>query len=399
MSAPRRGGTPAAGEDDFGIYVHLPYCRHVCPYCDFNVYVNKRARYDELAVALERELELRAELFAGREVRSIYFGGGTPSLAPAALLERVLAAIRRRFVVDAGAELTLEMDPGTLDAAGLRERRRLGINRLSLGWQSSHDALLRTLGRAHDAADGLAAFAAARAEGYDNVSIDLIFAVPGQTLAHLEQDLDAVLRLGPEHVSLYALTFHEGTTFHRRRAQGRLVPAPEELEVEMMQRIEARLVAAGYVHYEVSNYARPGALSRHNSLYWAGAPYLGLGPGAHSFWREGWRRGRRWEGRREPGAHFAAFAQATAGPLAADATVEWLEELTPRQLLSERLLVGLRRSAGVDLARLELGEHAAEIEAAAGQAVARGWVERRGSLLVPTAAGLLQADALAELFF
>jgi oxygen-independent coproporphyrinogen III oxidase len=386
--------------EDFGVYVHIPFCRAVCPYCDFNVYVKKGARWQQLEDALVRELAGRAPTFAGQTVRSIYFGGGTPSLAPAPLVQAVLSRVRQLFPMASAPEITLEVDPGTLDVRGLAERRELGVTRLSLGWQSSHDRLLRRLGRSHSADESRTVFNDARAAGFDNVSIDLIFAVPGQSMDDLERDLDAVTAMAPEHVSLYALTYHEGTPFYRWRAGGKLAPIAEELEVEMMGRIEERLVAAGFVHYEVSNYGRPGRLAVHNSLYWQGARYLGVGPGAHSFQRDGWQHGRRWEGRREPNAYAQAWSRDRAGStLEGDGTVESAEELSARQLLSERLLVGLRRAVGVDLAELELREHAGEIERATAVAIERGWVTRAGTRLVPTTSGLFHADGLAELFF
>lgn len=387
--------------DSFGAYVHVPYCRRICPYCDFNVHIAKRADWPGLTGAIEAEIARRAPAFAASRAVSLYFGGGTPSLAPLELFARVRAVVEAHWPLVPDAEVSVEVDPATLGAAGFVALRRAGVTRLSLGWQSTHDRLLRVLGRGHSAADSEEAYRLARAAGHDDVSVDLIFGVPGETLADLDRDLDAILRLEPDHVSLYALTYHEGTELHRRRRQGRLVPVDEELEAEMMIRVEARLGAAGYEHYEVSNYARPGKRSRHNQIYWQGGEYAGLGPGAHSFAREGWRRGWRWEAVRAPGAYIAAWSQpGPAGrPAAGDASVSFVEELGPRELLAERFLVGLRLADGVSLDELELGDEAARIEHAAAEAAARGWIRRAGARLVPTSAGLMRADALAELFF
>ena len=385
----------------FGVYVHIPYCRRICPYCDFNVHIARRADWEGLARGMGAELVARSAPFAGLLASSLYFGGGTPSLAPVALLDGVREAVAARFGLAADAEVTVEVDPATLARDGFAALRRLGVTRVSLGWQSTHDRLLRVLGRGHAALESREAYEGARAAGFEDVSIDLIFAVPGQTMADLDRDLDEIEQLAPDHVSLYAFTYHEGTELFRRRAQGRVVPVTEELELEMMLRIEARLVGAGFEHYEVSNYARPGKRSRHNMLYWRGGRYLGVGPGAHSFARDGWRRGWRWESVRAPAAYVAAWASSRAAglPIAGDASVSFVEELTAAQLLSERFLVGLRTADGADLAELELGDARPRVEAAAARGLALGWLRRTGTRLVPTSLGLCNADALAELFF
>jgi oxygen-independent coproporphyrinogen-3 oxidase len=334
-------------------------------------------------------------------VDSVYFGGGTPSLAPLEMIEGVKEEVGLVGRVVAGAEVTVEVDPATLEAGGYVGLRAAGVTRISLGWQSTHDELLRVLGRGHSAAESEEAYRFARAAGFDDVSIDLIFAVPGERLEHLARDLDAIERLGPDHVSLYALTYHEGTELFRRREQKRVVPVEDDLEAEMMAYIEQRLGAAGYEHYEVSNYARPGKRSRHNQLYWHGGRYLGVGPGAHSFARRGWEEGWRWESVREPGRYAAVWsADASRGrPREGDATVTFVESLTARQLRNERFLLRLRTREGLDLAEPGLEEAAGEVEAAARDAEARGWLLRQATRLVPTSAGLMNADAVAALFF
>jgi putative oxygen-independent coproporphyrinogen III oxidase len=399
---------PARLADAFGLYVHVPYCRRICPYCDFNVHVAKRADWPALAAGLHAELATRAPAFEARTMDSVYFGGGTPSLAPVTLLAGLLAAATARWPLAADAELTLEADPATLDAEGFGALRRLGITRLSLGWQSTHDHLLRLLGRGHTAAQSEEAYHLARAAGFENVSVDLIFAVPGQTMALLDADIDALLRIEPDHVSLYALTYHEGTELFRRRAAGRVVPVDEDLEADMMAHLEQRLQQAGFEHYEVSNYARPGKRSRHNQLYWHGGRYLGLGPGAHSFVREGWSRGWRWETVRNPAAHAAAFGPTPAAPGAVtprsgipervDPSVSFVEALGPTELASERFLLGLRLADGLELAPLS-GLEPARIASAVEEAMRRGWATHDGATLRPTSAGLMNADALAALFF
>ncbi|MEO0813966.1 MAG: radical SAM family heme chaperone HemW, partial [Myxococcota bacterium] len=286
-----------------GLYVHVPYCRRRCPYCDFNVWVDSKAPWEHLAEAIICDLESRAPSYPAR-FDSVYFGGGTPSLAPTLFFESVLDAAQRLGPIAPGAEVTVEIEPDTVGRERLREWRTLGFNRASLGWQSTHDSLLRTLGRGHSARSSQRMVDDVRDAGFENVSVDLIFAVPGQSLQQLDQDLDAVVGLAPPHVSLYALTFEPNTEFERRRQQGRLLPVDEPSELEMMDHITSRLTAAGFAHYEVSNYAQPGYEARHNSSYWAGKPYLGVGPGAHSYLPNPLGASR-WESRRNPGAYIA----------------------------------------------------------------------------------------------
>lgn len=374
----------------FGVYVHIPYCPAVCPYCDFNVAVRKAPPWDAFAQALENELALRLPDFSGG-LRTLYFGGGTPSLAPPDIIARIIDAVRNSIPGEP-LEVTLEANPGTVTRASLEGYRKAGITRVSLGWQSTLDRLLATLGRTHDAAASRDAAIAVREAGFAAMSIDLIFAVPGQGMGELEVDLDAVLAMSPEHVSLYGLTYHEGTPFFRARERGTVTPVDEQTEATMFTRIAQRLTSAGYRHYEVSNFAKPGHEARHNSSYWQGTPYLGLGPGAHSFQREGWQRGVRWETVRNPDRYVKLFddAQRDAAQL-----VTFREELTALDMVRERILTGLRLIGGIDLATepfnaFDLGQGAAD-------AVSEGLATRDGSRLIPTFDGRLQADTLAEL--
>lgn len=311
--------------------------------------------------------------------RSVYFGGGTPSLAPAS----VFAAILDHAPIDAEAEVTIEIEPDTISRQRLRELVELGVNRASLGWQSTHDRLLKKLGRGHDAAAASRMFGDARAVGFRSVSIDLIFAVPGQRMADLDLDLDAVVAMAPEHVSLYALTFEPGTEFDARRRSGRLIPTDEDLELAMMNRISERLIDAGYRHYEVSNFAQPGFEAVHNGGYWAGLPYLGVGPGAHSYLPHA-RGASRWMTAKDPSRYER------------DASVEWQEELTPRMVLTERLLTAMRLDDGIDVALL--GTLPADVLEAASEAESRAWLERRGTRWRATSLGRRHADSLGAMF-
>jgi len=346
-----------------------------------------------------REMRARASLFTCQPLSSLYFGGGTPSLAPIEVVARVVNAARELATWAPGVEVTLEANPADLDQWACEQLLSLGVNRLSLGWQSTHDELLRRLGRRHSWVQASDALAAARRAGFDNVSVDLMFAIPGQSLGELEADLGVIEEAVPEHVSIYALTWHDGTPFESRRRAGELVPVAEDLEVEMMACIEERLRVAGFEHYEVSNYARPGKRARHNGLYWSGAPYLGVGPGAHSFVREEWRRGWRWESIRDPQAHMRVWSEERENGLPAAGDVESMEELSPRQLMAERMMLGLRTADGVALGEPAVTAFAADVARGSEAAVQRGWAVVKAGRLRPTSAGFLHNDALAALFF
>ena len=385
-----------------GLYVHVPYCQALCPYCDFNVAIVAKPPWQGLCEALVAEIAARAPLFAG-DLVSVYFGGGTPSLAPAGFFARLLDAAREHWHLVEGAEITLEVHPRGVQQADLAAFREAGINRLSLGWQSTHDRLLRVLGRQHTAESSEQVFDWARATGFSNISVDLIYAVPGQRLRDLATDLDHLQTWQPEHVSLYGLTYHAQTPFFRWRAQGRLQAVSEDLEVAMMDVIDARLAALGYEHYEVSNYARAGWRARHNSAYWHGVPYLGVGPGAHSFlpspaWDKGWR----WEGCRDPETYMRACTSGVLQrglPRDDDGTVQWCDVLSAEQLFTERVLVGVRLRDGVDLAAIVPPNLAERARLAANRGVERGWCTLVDGRLVPTDLGMRFADALAALFF
>jgi oxygen-independent coproporphyrinogen-3 oxidase len=329
--------------EPFALYVHLPWCRHVCPYCDFNVVAGARPPEDDYVAALLAELaaHVAADTWRGRPAATCYLGGGTPSLFSPAAVGRLLDGVAERCGLASEPEVTLEANPGTVDRERLTGYRAAGVNRLSLGAQSFQPARLRTLGRDHMPEETVAAVGSARAAGIDNVSLDLIYGVPGQRVADWEADLSAALALAPEHVSAYALTWEPGTPFHARRASGRLEPIAEDDEATMAALAVERLEAAGLARYEISSFARPGRASRHNTRYWDGSDYLGLGAGAHSFSRDPFP-GRRWMNERPP----AAWTRAVTAHGTAVATEE---RLTVAQARGEFCWTGLRRAAGVDL--------------------------------------------------
>ncbi|MCZ6784684.1 MAG: radical SAM family heme chaperone HemW [Proteobacteria bacterium] len=281
------------GEPTVGLYVHVPFCERICPYCDFAVVAARRLgpeREDRYIDALLAELERRAPDFAGHSLASLYLGGGTPSLLRPESVRRVIEEAQRHFAPLAPVEITLEVNPSSVERERLPAFRAAGVGRLSIGIQSFDDTRLQRLGRAHKAEEGRRTLAAARAAGFDNVSLDLLFAGPAPQAEPggeasevlLDRDLDATLEFGPEHVSAYELTLEAGTPFAAAAQAGVLRLPDEETAAALIERVEERLTAAGYERYEISSYARPGFRAVHNQRYWLRAPVLGIGMGAWS---------------------------------------------------------------------------------------------------------------------
>ena len=354
-----------------GVYVHVPFCERVCPYCDFAVVAARRLgeqverRY---LAALLRELQARRAVFSGRRLASLYLGGGTPSLLRPETVEELVAAVRGAFSGGAPDEVTLEVNPSTLERGRLPGFRAAGVTRLSVGIQSFDDTVLRRLGRAHRADEARATLAACRETAFDAISLDLIFAAPGQTLAGFERDLDEAIGFRPEHVSTYELTIEAGTPFAKAAARGRLVRPDEELVLAMQELAETRLRNSGLRRYEISNYARPGFEAVHNRRYWERRPVLGLGVGAFSTDPPGPQApfGVRRANRRELSAYLRCIEE-DRSPEAEPA--EQLDAATAR---GEAIFLGLR-AGGVDAARFAAEFHQpprsfyrAEIEALVG---------------------------------
>jgi len=270
------------------LYLHIPFCHTRCHYCDFNTYAGMLPLREPYVRALITEIELfgqLAQLANGtpRRSRTIFFGGGTPSLLTVEQITRLLAACRKAFAVDHKAEITLEANPGTLSFKQLTGLRAAGINRLSLGSQSFDAELLHTLGRIHTPEEIVNALSNARTAGFRSINLDFMFGLPGQTMHHWKTTLDRALALHPEHFSLYSLIIEEGTLFHTWTNEGRIIPGDEDLCADMYEYADERLQAEGYENYEISNWALPGHQSRHNLTYWQNLPYIGMGAGAHSF--------------------------------------------------------------------------------------------------------------------
>ena len=332
----------------FGVYIHFPYCLSKCPYCDFASRAETVIPQQRYTDAVLRELQTRAAQFPDREAVSIYFGGGTPSLWDPPQLGRVLREIRSLWRVRPDAEMTLEANPGTTDEERFAAFRDLGVNRLSIGVQSFAPAQLVSLGRKHSGPDAVRALKTARAAGFRNVSLDLIHGAERQTPALAAQDAASAVALGPEHLSCYALTLTglaEEVPMARSVRRGELLLPEDDVVSEMGDAVRAELVKGGYSRYEISNYARPGRESVHNSLYWLGGEYAAAGCGACGFLRQG-GGGFRFANDRSPERYMERVEQTGQGDSSS-------ERVSPEDHLKERLFTGLRLAQGIDLIALE----------------------------------------------
>jgi oxygen-independent coproporphyrinogen III oxidase len=387
-------------ERTVGVYVHVPFCERVCPYCDFAVVATRRlaaADEERYVAGLLTELGARATRFAGLALDTIYLGGGTPALLRPESVARIVASLRAAFG-GAPREVTLEANPSTLERERLPGFRAAGVDRLSLGVQSFDDATLKRLGRAHRAEEAHRTLAAARGAGFGNVSLDLIEGAPGQAAADVERDLAAALAFGPEHLSAYALTLEPGTPFHAAAAGGRLSAPDDDAVAEMLEHTHGRLEAAGLLRYEVSSWALPGREALHNQRYWRRAPVLGLGVGAHSTEPASAAEpfGARAANERGLGAWLA---RVEAGGGAAPPVREAPAAATAR---GEAAFLALRTRAGLDAARFaaEFGAEPRHFFAPAIDALcALGLLdESSAGDLRPTARSWLFADTVATHF-
>ncbi len=328
----RHEATPTAPT---ALYIHIPFCRAKCAYCDFASYQGLERLLDPYVAALCREIASLPHL-PGPPLRTLYLGGGTPSLLSLSQVEHILSTVRRARTVVPEAEVTMEANPGTVDLTYLRGLTSLGINRLSLGVQSLDDAELGQLGRIHTAEEARQAVGAARRAGFANLSLDLIYGLPGQALSRWEDTLAAALTLQPDHLSLYALTVEEHTPLARSIATG-AVPAPDDdAAAEMYELAEDALAAAGFDHYEISNWSRdPEHRCRHNLVYWHNQPYWGVGAAAHSWWN-----GRRYSNHAHPVTYIRAL-EASESPVAGEECLDRATEIGETAMLALRLAEGL----------------------------------------------------------
>jgi len=322
------------------LYLHIPFCHTRCHYCDFNTYAGMLPLREPYVKALLKEIALAGIMAkhadgTPRRSRTIFFGGGTPSLLTVAQITRLLNACFASFAVDKDAEITMEANPGTLDKEQLQGIRAAGINRLSMGAQSFDADLLQTLGRIHTPEEITQAVVFARAAGFTSINIDFMFGLPGQTMQQWRDTLDRALDLRPEHLSLYSLIIEEGTPFHTWAHEGRITPGDEDLCADMYEYADERLHLAGYENYEISNWALSGHHSKHNLTYWQNLPYIGMGAGAYSTFG-----GRRFSNIREPLDYIKALNTQRL-PEAESEPVEREQEMSETAFLALRTAMGL----------------------------------------------------------
>ena len=378
--------------EPFSLYIHIPYCISKCPYCDFNSHVVAQIPEAGYTDALLRELEYFGEEsgWRGRTLQSIFFGGGTPSTFQPTSIGKLLAWVAATFPIANDCEITMEANPGTVDAAHFAGYRDAGVNRISVGVQSFQPKLLKFLGRVHSADEAEKALNIVKQSGFDNFSFDLIYANPGQALADLEADLDTALEFNPPHLSAYNLTFEEGTPFHHEYCAGRMANLDEDIEIAMAELIDAKLGAAGLKRYEISNYARPWFHSRHNVNYWHSGDYLGLGAGAHSYRRnDDGVTGRRWNNEKSPAKYMTQIDDTR------QAVVE-RESIDAHKAAAEFMFLGLRMTEGIraDAFRQRFGQTARQFYPQIDTWIEGELLMEQGEFLRFTAKGLMLANSI-----
>ena len=373
-----------------GIYIHIPFCRSRCSYCDFATGMYTSALAERYVPNLAKEIKSFHEVETAETVDTIFFGGGTPSLLSPAQVEMILNAVEERFTVSAGAEVTMEMNPGTVSGETLSAYRRLGVNRASFGAQTFDDNELARLGRSHTADDTRRTFRYLRDAGFDNVSFDLIAGLPGQTLDGWSRNLDEAFSLRPEHLSFYLLEVHEGTPLAKHIRQGMQPKPDEDSAVAMYELMLDRAPEAGYEHYEISNLCLPGFESRHNTKYWTGAPYYGFGCSAHSY--DGLFR--RWANERDLMRYLAMIEQ--GGSAIVSET-----RLTKEDRQAEAVFLGLRMMQGLSLkeySRMFGADLGVQHEDDLARFREAGLIECNGDLLKLTRAGALLSNEVFSAF-
>lgn len=371
--------------EPLALYIHWPFCVSKCPYCDFNSHVRDGVDMEAWRAALLSDMAYEAAQTGPRTLGSIFFGGGTPSLMPPALVEALIAAAGRHWAFADDIEITLEANPNSVEVARFADLAHAGVNRVSLGIQSFEREALRFLGRAHDVAEAHAALDVAQSH-FARVSFDLIYALPGQSLAHWQAQLEAALARQTSHLSLYQLTIEPGTRFETLVRQGDFTPLDADHAADLYELTQDLTTQAGIPAYEVSNHARSGQESRHNLAYWRYLDYVGIGPGAHG------RRGNSATQRhKKPENWLAAVARNGHG-------AQSETSLAPSEQACEALMMGLRLAEGIDIAklaaRLGLDERAMLDTAAVAQLAGHGLLRADGPRLAVTPAGMLLLDAI-----
>jgi oxygen-independent coproporphyrinogen-3 oxidase len=371
-----------------GLYLHIPFCKQACHYCDFH-FSTSLDNKELLVKALCRELELQKKYLEDELIETVYFGGGTPSLLTEGDLGRIFDSIHKNFSVNTGAEITLEANPDDLSQQNLSALNAIGVNRLSIGIQSFDDKVLRFLNRTHASTQATDCMANARAAGFNNISIDLIYAIPGQNQNVWEKNIEYAISISPEHISAYTLTIEEKTVFGSWLKSGKLEIETEDTAATQMEVLTTKLANAGYEHYEISNFSKPGFHSRHNSSYWRQQKYLGIGPSAHSYDKES-----RQHNIKNNSLYIKAIEQGQ---------IPFEKEMLSRaNQINEYLLTTLRTKWGsdlnyliekfdFDLVKMKKREFDGFLKLRL--------IERKGDTLVLTPKGKLLADKIAADFF
>lgn len=343
---------------DISLYIHIPFCHTKCPYCDFNTFAGIETLIPSYIKALTKEISQWGVLLGKPNVNTVFFGGGTPSYLRGEAINSILDVASSTFQITSRAEITMEANPGDLSNEGMSSLPKLGINRLSIGVQSLDKSLLNILGRRHSVQDAFKAYSTARQVGFTNISMDFMYGLPHQTIEQWQDTLDHVLDMSPEHLSLYCLTLEDGTPMEQQVRLGELPEPDTDLAADMYLRAVDILGTAGYRHYEISNWAKPGMESLHNLTYWRNDEYLGVGPGAHSY-LGGWRFHninspreyiRRLEKTSLPSTPFGSISAETLRQVA---TLEGLEAINKHLEMAETMMLGLRLEEGVSLAGFE----------------------------------------------
>lgn len=366
-----------------GIYIHIPFCKTRCIYCDF--YSTTHSELKERYIhALCRELEIRRQYLQGEPIETIYFGGGTPSQLSGEDFQQVFDTIEKTYGMKQVQEITLEANPDDLTPQYVQTLAKLPFNRISMGLQTFDEATLRLLNRRHTAAQAITAIERCREAGFRNISIDLIYGLPGETAERWEHDLTQAIALNPEHISAYHLIYEEGTPIYKMLQQHRVNEVDEESSVYFFSSLIDRLTTAGYEHYEISNFCRPGYHSRHNTSYWQGIPYLGCGPSAHSFNR----REREW--------NIASLNKYLQGIESGERACE-TEILDTTTRYNECIITSIRTSQGLSLTKLkeefgtELWQYCLNMAA---HSIKNGMLEERGDNLRLTRKGIFISDSI-----
>lgn len=367
-----------------GIYIHIPFCRQACHYCNFHFSTSLRYK-NELISSLLKETDLQYKNFGHEVIGTVYFGGGTPSLCTAGEIASVIDKLRKRFLITADAEITLEANPDDISADKLQAWRSIGVNRLSIGVQSFFEEDLLWMNRAHNARQARENLELA-AQHFDNITIDLIYGTPGLTHEKWQQNVDTALSLGIPHIACYALTVEPQTPLDKLIRQQRYAPVDPDRQSEQFLLLMDWMAAAGFEHYEISNFAKPGFRSRHNSSYWQGKKYLGLGPSAHSF--DG---SARWWNIANNNKYIESVSR---GELHIEKEI-----LSPVQQLNEYIMISLRTMEGLDLSKLNETEREGLLTGAK-KYMERGSIALDNGFLKLTKSGKLLADGIAsDLFF